>query len=287
MSPSPDTRLRRDPATAARSRASFRATFAIAALLALAGCAAHTLPPIENEANTLGTARQLIERRDYTAAIEMLRAYVDRNTGREDVDAAIYLLGEAHLKAKEPALAQVEFERLLRDYPESDSSAAAAFQLGAALQDQSRSEDFDQEFTMRALDQYERYLREYPAHSLHGEGTARVAAMRSKLGRKLLNTGNLYVKLRQPEAARAYFQRVKDDFSDTPLLGDAEIGLAWADALAGHKPEAVAALRDLESRFAGQPLAHKAAAERRRIEKFHPPEKKGIPHGTPEGPGAP
>ena len=256
------------------------------ATLALVGCAAHTLPPIEN-GDTLGTAKQLIERRDYTAAIEMLRGYVDRNTGKEDVDAAIYLLGEAHLKAKEPALAQVEFERLLRDYPESDSSAAASYQLGAALEGQSRSEDFDQEFTTRALDQYERYLREYPSHSKNGEAEGKVAALRAKLARKLTNTGNLYIRLREPEAARAYFQRVKDDFSDTPLLGDAEIGLAWSDAVAGRKPEAIAALKDLESRFSGQPLAHKAASERRKIEKFRPPEKKGIPHGTPEGPGPP
>jgi outer membrane protein assembly factor BamD len=274
------------PFTGRRFTARARGTLLALAALAIVGCAAHTLPPIEN-ADTLATARQLIDRRDFTSAIEMLRGYVDRNTGREDVDAAIYLLGEAHLKAKEPALAQVEFERLLRDYPESDSNAAASFQLGAALEAQSRSEDFDQEFTMRALDQYERYQREYPSHSKIAEAQAKVASLRSKLARKLTNTGNLYIRLRQPEAARAYFQRVKDDFSDTPLLGDAEIGLAWSDAVAGKKAEAVAALKDLESRFTGQPLAHKAAAERRKIEKFRPPEKKGLPRGTPEGPPTP
>lgn len=263
------------------------AVLALAGALALQGCAAGTMPAVEGEAGTLATARALIARRDYMAAVELLRGYVDRGTGREDVDEAIYLLGEAHLKAREPALAQVEFERLLRDYPESDSSAAASFQLGAALEAQSRSADFDQEFTMRALDQYERYLREHPSHGRAGEAAARVAALRAKLARKLINTGELYIRLREPGAARAYFERVRDDFADTPLVGEAEIGLAWADALEGRKDEAIARLRALESSAAGQPLAREAAAERRRIERFRPPEKRGIARGAREDAGTP
>lgn len=250
--------------------------------LALAGCAAGTLPPVEGEADTLPAARRLIDRRDFTAAVQLLRGYVDRGTGRQDVDEALYLLGEAHLKAREPALAQIEFERLLRDYPESDSSAAGAFQLAAAFEAQSRGEDFDQEFTVRAIDQYERYLREHPGHGSGAAAAARVADLRAKLGRKLLNTGNLYVRLREPDAARVYFLRVRDDFSDTPLLGDALIGLAWTDALAGRKDEAIAALRRLESSFAGQPLARRAESERKRIERLRPPERKGIARGARE-----
>lgn len=285
MTSSPEDRPGRVSAVRGRCAFPLRSALALLALalvLALAGCAASTLPAVEGEANTLATARRLIERRDYTAAVELLRGYVDRNAGREDVDAAIYLLGEAHLKGKEPALAQIEFERLLRDFPESDSSASAAFQLGASLEAQSRGEDFDQEFTVRALDQYERTLREYPEHWLNAEGAARVAALRSKLARKLLNTGNLYVKLREPDAARVYFLRVRDDFTDTPLVGDAQIGLAWTDALSGRKEEAIASLRELESRFAGQPLARQAASERRHLERLRPPEKKGIARGARE-----
>lgn len=256
-------------------RTLWRAALALAFAGAIAGCAASTLPRVEGEANTLATARQLIDRRDFLAAVELLRGYVDRNAGREDVDEAVFLLGEAHLKAREPALAQIEFERLLRDYPESDSSGAAAFALGEALEAQSRGEDFDQEFTLRALNQFQRFQRDHPGHTRAADAENKTATLRAKLGRKLLNTGSLYVALRRGEAARIYFQRVLDDYSDTPLTGEALIGLAWCDALAGRKAEAVAALRELESRFAGQPLARTAAAERRRIERLRPPERRG------------
>jgi len=256
-------------------------------VLVVAGCGASTVPSVRTEGERLQVARQMMDKRQWTYAADLLKTYVADNPGGSSVDEAIYRLGLCDLALKDWPAAGVEFERLLRDYPESDSNAAASFQLGAALEAQSRSEYCDQEFTMRALDQYERYQREYPSHSKNAEAQAKVASLRSKLARKLTNTGNLYIRLRQPEAARAYFQRVKDDFADTPLLGDAEIGLAWSDAVAGKKAEAVAALKDLESRFSGQPLAHKAAAERRKIEKFRPPEKKGLPHGTPEGPPTP
>lgn len=236
-----------------------------AALLVLTGCAAHTVPRVEGEAGTLPAARRLIERRDFTAAVELLRGYVDRSTGRGDVDQALYLLGTAHLGAREPALAQIELERLLRDYPESDSGAAASFQLGVALEAQSRSEDFDQEHTVRALEQFERYRREHPGHARNQDAAQHVARLRARLARKLLNAGELYVRLREGGAARRYFERVRDDYADTPVLGRALIGLAWCDALAGDKPAALARLRELEQAHAGQPLAREAADARRRI----------------------
>ena len=64
------------------------------------------------------------------------------------MDEAIYLLGHCYLRSKDYPNAQVEFERLLRDYPESDSSGSAAYRLGEALRGQSRPADFDQDFTM-------------------------------------------------------------------------------------------------------------------------------------------
>lgn len=106
--------------------------------LLVAGCGAGVLPPIHSEAERLEVARQLHAQHEYAPAAELLTTYVMGNIGAADVDEAIFLLGDCHLKSKDWAAATSEFERLLRDFPESDSSAAARFGLGEAEFAQSR-----------------------------------------------------------------------------------------------------------------------------------------------------
>jgi len=252
--------------------------------LVLAGCAASVLPSVHSEQERLDLARRLAKKREWTNAIELLKTYIDRNAGSAAVDEAICLLGECYLGAKEYPNAAAEFERLQRDYPESDSSAAGAFRLGEALFGQSRPPDFDQEFTTKALEQWERYRRDYPGHWLQPEADKKIATCRARLAAKLVETGQLYLKLRQVEPARVYFRRVEQEFGDTAVVGDALIGLARCDALAGNKAEAVATLKQLESRFSGQPLGERAARERARVERMKsaPPAREA--HRIPDSP---
>jgi outer membrane protein assembly factor BamD len=233
----------------------------------LAGCGAGTIPAVHSEPERLALAQRSIQRGDYNVAVELLKSYVVNNSGGADVDMAVELLGESYLHLKEWSQAGIEFERLLRDYPESDSSAAAAFHLGQADWGQSRKADFDQEFTQKALDQWQGYLRDYPGHWLNAEAQRRVLEARTRLATKLEKTGELYLKLKKPGPARVYFQRVIDDYSDTPRVADARLGLALTEAAQGRRTEAIASLRELESSFSGQPLAQRAARERSRLER--------------------
>jgi TolA-binding protein len=155
---------------------------------------------------------------------------------------------------------------MLRDYPESDSSASAAFRLGEALFGQSRGPDFDQEFTISALKQWESYQRNYPGHWLQGEAARRVGETRQRLAAKLLKTGNLYLKLRLGDPARAYFQRIIDEYPETPQAGEATLGLALSAAVSGRTYEAIERLKQIETEFAGQTIAARAARERARLE---------------------
>jgi len=232
---------------------------------ALAGCGAGTIPAVRSEPERLDLARRLAAQGHCSVSIELLKTYIAVNTGSGDVDEAICQLGECYLKMKDWVAASAEFERLLRDYPESDSGAAASFRLGEALFGQARPPDFDQDYTTRALAQWQSYLRTYPGHWLNPEAERRVAMTRKRLGTKLLHTGRLYLKLKLSEPARVYFQRVEQEYGDTDLLGEALLGLALSDVLAGRRAEAVEKLTRIESQFAGRPIAQRAADERKRL----------------------
>jgi outer membrane protein assembly factor BamD len=239
----------------------------LATIASLAGCGAGVLPPIHSETQRLELARQMAAKGNYSDAIELLKTFIANNAGSAEVDHAIYLLGECYSNQKEWASAAIEFERLTRDYPESDSAGSAAFQLGAAMWGQSRPPDFEQENTRRALAQWENYLRDYPGHWLNAEAGHRIQLARMRLATKLLNAGDLYAKLRLIGPARVYYRRVEDEYGDTPQLGDAWVGFAMCDALEKKKDAAIERLKQVESRFAGRPVAARAAHERARLQK--------------------
>jgi outer membrane protein assembly factor BamD len=203
---------------------------------------------------------------DYVQAIELLKTYIANNGGSADVDEAICLYGECALKIRDWATATVEFERLLRDFPESDSAAAASFMLGEAHFGQARPPDFDQEYTEKALVQWQRYLALFPEHWRRGEAARRVADAQSRLATKLVRTGDLYFRLGDWKPARIYYERVLNEYPLTPQVAEALIGLALVDAKLGIKDRAIERLKDVETRFKGQPIANRAIAERARIE---------------------
>ena len=251
----------------ARSRSSrtHRRLAALALALLLGGCAAGALPNVHSETERLALARRLAAKRDFTDAIELLKTYIDNNGGSAEVDHAVMLLGECYIGTREWAQAAVQFERLLREFPESDSSAGASFRLGEAYYGQSRAPDFDQEQTLKAVEQWRAYLAAYPQHWANAEADHRVQIARMRLATKWVNDGDLYVKLRQLGPARVYYRRVEDTFGDLPQLGDAWIGMARCDKLEHHRDAAIERLKQIEAKFAGRAVAEAAARERARL----------------------
>ncbi|NOT35585.1 MAG: outer membrane protein assembly factor BamD [Candidatus Eisenbacteria bacterium] len=243
--------------------------FALAAIVGLTGCAAHVLPTALTETDRIEAARKLIEQRRFLDATEYAKSALAASTGSARVDEMIYLLGAAYLGQKEYPLAQGEFERLVRDYSESDSAGAASFRLGEALEGQSRPRDFDQEFTRRAIAQWESYRRGYPGHWLNTEADRRILDGRGKLARKLVDAGDLYRRLKLWKPAIATYERAVQEFGETIPSADAEVGIAMCFAGEGRHPEAIAKLLELEQRFPGRPVAQRAATQRQRLQKKH------------------
>lgn len=240
---------------------------ALLLLAVLAGCGGAVLPQIHDPANRLDVARRLYDKGDAALAIEVLAPFSTSGSGAADVDLAVYLLGLCKLRNKDHAGAQAEFERLLRDYPESDSAGPAEYRLGEALWGQSRGPDFDQEYTLKALDQWMKYRREYPGDEFGDAAQRRISEARARLATKLHKTGELYLKLQEHEAARSYFNDVLKQYSDTPVYPESRIGWAMATGFLGQRDVALAQLREVQQEYAGQPVA--ALAARRAVELEH------------------
>lgn len=245
----------------------------------LAGCGASVLPQLTNETQRLPLAQKLYDRGDLLQAIEVLKPYSSTGGGAADIDRAVYLLGQCYLKQKEWGSAELEFDRLLREYPESDSAGSAMFRLADAYFGQSRGPDFDQEYTLKALTQWQAYLRDSGEdHWLRPAAAAKVLECRNRLATKLERTGELYLKLGQWSPAAVYFRNVVEIYPETAPYGAALIGLSVSDARLGRRAEAEARLNELVQQFGTQPLGLRASQALRDIAsgKLAPrPEKRG------------
>lgn len=234
----------------------------------LAGCSASVMPEIHNENERLATAQRMIDRGQLAEASDLLRGYILRNAGTAQVDGAILMLGQTLLKQKTWLEAEEQFEKLLKDYPESDSAGSASYLLGEALMGQSRPKDFDQQYTTRAVFQWHEYLRLFPGHWRNPQALGKLQGAENQLARKLVDTGDLYIQLRQFEPAKVYYRRVLEEYPTSLPSADAEYGLAVLQGRQGDVPGAIVLLRDLEQRFPGRPIARRAASTRENMEHW-------------------
>ena len=216
------------------------------------------LPQIHDDSERVPLARRLLAKGDALSVIEVLKSYASRGGGA-DADQAVHLLGLAHLRTREWASAEIEFERVVREYPESDSATAAMVRLGDAYLGQSRGPDFDQTFTLKAQGQYEAFLRDAPASDpLRPVAEQRLGICRTRLATKLQRTGELYLKMHEWGPAQRYFQDVIDHYADTAPYGEALLGISVADVRLGQSEIAEARLRELAKQFADEPLGKRA-----------------------------
>jgi TolA-binding protein len=162
----------------------------------------------------------------------------------------------------------VEFERLLKDYPESDSAGSASFRLGEAYFGQSRKPDFRSGVTRSRHSISGRAI--WPRIRTTGWSEARRARSsrgRDRLAKKLVATGNLYLKLKYPDPARIYFQRVVDEYRrHADETHHALLGLAREESRFPNPDKAIALYKQIESEYPKSAVANDAARERKRLE---------------------
>lgn len=207
-----------------------RAAFAAVLLFALltAGCAGQGVQRAGGAAGIYERGLGRFQNGDHYEAIQIFQEMLRDYPGSEYVDDATYYLGRAYLENSEYALAATEFDQLVTDHPESPLVPEAEFYDGESYYRQIRSPQYDPEMTEQALTRFRRFIRLYPDHALRAEAEKRVSFCRDWLAQKGNQAGQLYLRMKRPEAARVYFQRTLDRFPDSRFAAAARLGLGRA-----------------------------------------------------------
>jgi outer membrane protein assembly factor BamD (BamD/ComL family) len=71
--------------------------------------------------HNLEVARYYVTRRKaYSGAVDRLQEIIDTHPDFSRMDEVLYLMGEAHIKLNKPEKAEAYYNKLLKDYPESE-----------------------------------------------------------------------------------------------------------------------------------------------------------------------
>ncbi len=194
--------------------------------LGLGGCGT-TLPQsgIGGEGD-FNRGETLYEQERYSETIPVLDAFRTEHPGSDHVDDAIFLLGMCHLKLGENALARDEFDRLLRDFPQTSHREEALYERALSWFDDARQPTLDPEPTQAALDAFQSYLKSYPDGKYKAEAQDYAHRCLDRLATKAYLNAETYVRLQHPEAAAIYFEKALKILPDFSHAGDALIWLA-------------------------------------------------------------
>ncbi len=180
---------------------------------------------------------------------------------------ATYLEAMARYDQYMYAGAAVDFRAVRRNYPSSDFAPRAQYMVGESYFQTAARPELDQTYTILALTEFQNFLHDFPTAppTLLDSAQNRIKEIRGRLADKYLLAAKEYEKLDNPKSAKIYYQRVLDNFYDSPPAPEAELRVAEIDFDQKKLDDARTALDAFDTKY----LSSATTAERKRAQALH------------------
>jgi outer membrane protein assembly factor BamD len=168
-----------------------------------------------------------------------------------------------HLR-EEYILAAFEYDVLIRTMTSSPFIARARYNRATCFYDLSPKSNLDQNYSRKAIDEYQAFLEYHPTDTLASVAEQRITELNTKLAKKDYENGVIYMYMEYYKAATYYFDLVLEKYHDTPYAEPAL--LKKAEALTNRKKyaDAKAAVEKFTAKYSASTLI--PDAERLRID---------------------
>ena len=186
-----------------------------AAVLAVPGCSSSDTSGSSTAEAQFNHAKMLFDEEDYLEAINEFTVVTLQFSGSAFASDAQYYLGECRFNRKEYLLAAFEYNQLRRNYPASPRAPEAQFKLALSYYQLSPKSRLDQQYTKKAIDEFQSFVEYYPANEHAVEADAKIRELTGKLAKKAIETARLYSTMGYYKAAQFYFDDVIERYHDT------------------------------------------------------------------------
>ena len=186
----------------------------VAAVLA-AGCGSGEQTATLTADERFERAKALFDKEDYLEAINEFTIITLQLQGSQHAADAQFYLGDCRFNRGEYLLSAFEYGVMKRSYPASARVPEAQFKLAMSYYSISPRSSLDQQYTRKAIDEFQSFVEYYPSNPLAADAEARIKELDGKLAKKLYDAARQYVILERYTAALRYFDDVIDQYHDT------------------------------------------------------------------------
>jgi outer membrane protein assembly factor BamD len=215
-------------------------------------------------------ATEKFEDRKYIQAQLEYQKLIWNYPGSDLVDDAQYHLAESHRLLEDYPTAVVEYSRMLRSYSRSPFAPAAQYKLALCYYLQSLPSHLDQDFTHTAIRELKTFLDEHPQHEYAPEAQKLLLEARTKLAKKEYDNARLYYKMDAYDSAIIYIEELLAEYPDTKWADDAHYLIGECYREQGNWEDALEAYRQVLELDSSGKVARQAQKRIRQIEEKLP-----------------
>lgn len=147
-------------------------------------------------------------------------------SGHDAMDSIIYYLGMSYLLDKKAVEAKIEFQQLVRDFPNSVFFEEAHYRIGQSSYAGSNTFDRDQSSTKDALRELIDFTESYSESRFVDSARLYISDGTEKLAKKELMSARFYEKVEEYEAAIVYYKVVVTEYPQSRFVPEAKISMA-------------------------------------------------------------
>lgn len=195
-------------------------------------------------------AKELFDDEDYLEAIEEFKIVTVQFQGSDFGDDAQFYLAECRFIRGEYILASAEYDNLIRLMPNSQYTTLARYKRAESFYQLSPKSQLDQKYTRYAVDNFQTYIEYSPADSLVKDAEEKITELTQKLAKKMIEGGKLYYRMEYFKAAISYFEKLIQDYHDTPYVAD---GMLWKAKCQNERKDFSGAAQTLDELIAKYP----------------------------------
>ncbi|MBI4811624.1 MAG: outer membrane protein assembly factor BamD [Ignavibacteriales bacterium] len=190
----------------------------------LASCGSSELTKVISAEERFEIGKSKFDDEDYLEAITEFEIVKLQFPGSAVADDAQYYLAESRFKKEEYLLAGEEYQELRRNFPASPLVPLAQYKIGLCYYSLAPRSSLDQQYTHRAIDEFQAFLEYYSSHELAADASAKIKELNTKLAKKLFDTAELYMIMEYFKSATLYYNNVIEKFHDTQYAEPALLG---------------------------------------------------------------
>ncbi|MFC1490950.1 outer membrane protein assembly factor BamD [Candidatus Latescibacterota bacterium] len=189
------------------------------------GCAGSNIKKVDEAQYYFDRGMQFMERKDYIKAQTEFQTVLESFLASAVVDRAQFMLGEASFYNEDYISAAFEYDRVYKDFPSSIHAEEARYKRALCFFNESPKASLDQENTLLAIDEFNRFIDNFPRSEFADDAQDRIDELKEKLALKEYKNAEIYRKLKKYDAAIQYYRFIIKDYPRSAWADESQYGI--------------------------------------------------------------